>query len=55
MRGTHTGEMPGMPATGKRFEVRGASTFEFRDAKILRCSDYWDMATLLKQLGFMPS
>jgi steroid delta-isomerase-like uncharacterized protein len=55
MRGTHRGDMPGMPATGKKVEVRGASILEFaEDGKIRRCSDYWDMATLLKQLGLMP-
>ena len=55
MRGTHTGSLPGMPATGKRVEVRGASIFDFMGDRIRRCSDYWDMATLLKQLGLMPS
>jgi steroid delta-isomerase-like uncharacterized protein len=55
MRGTHTGDLPGMPATGKRIEVRGASIFEFAGDKIRRCSDYWDMVTFLKQLGLMPS
>jgi steroid delta-isomerase-like uncharacterized protein len=53
MRGTHTGDLPGMPATGKRMEVRGSSTFEFAGGKIRRCSDYWDMATFLRQLGLM--
>ena len=55
MRGTHQGDLPGMPATGRRVEVRGASAFEFREEKIRHCSDYWDMATLLKQIGFMPT
>ena len=55
MRGTHTGNLPGMPATGKRVEIRGASIFDFMGDRIRRCSDYWDMATLLKQLGLMPS
>jgi steroid delta-isomerase-like uncharacterized protein len=55
MRGTHRGDLPGMPATGKRVEVRGASIFEFAGERIRRCSDYWDMATFLKQLGLMPS
>ena len=54
MRGTHAGNLPGMPATGKRVEVRGASIFDFMGDRIRRCSDYWDMATLLKQLGLMP-
>jgi steroid delta-isomerase-like uncharacterized protein len=51
MRGTHTGDSPGMPRTGKHVEVRGASMFEFAGDKIRRCSDYWDMSTFLKQLG----
>jgi steroid delta-isomerase-like uncharacterized protein len=49
MRGTR--DLPGMPGTGKRVEVRGASIFEFVGDRIRRCSDYWDMATYLKQLG----
>src|SRR5690349_12314920 len=55
MRGTHHGDLPGMPATGKRVEVRGASIIEFAGDKIRRCSDYWDMVTFLKQLGLMAS
>jgi len=55
MRGTHRGDLPGMPATGKHVEVRGASIVEFAGDRIRRCSDYWDMATFLKQLGLMPS
>ncbi len=35
---------------GKRIEVPGVSIFEFADDKIRRCSDYWDMATYLRQL-----
>jgi hypothetical protein len=41
-----------MPASGKRFSLRGASTFELRGNRVLRCSDYWDLATFQKQLGF---
>ena len=55
MRGTHRGDLPGMPATGKQIEIRGASILEFDDGKIRRCSDYWDMAMFLKQLGMMPA
>ena len=55
MRGTHRGDLPGMPATNKRVEVRGASIFEFSGQKIRRCADYWDVVTLLKQLGLLPS
>jgi steroid delta-isomerase-like uncharacterized protein len=52
MRGTHRGNMPGMPATGKHVEARGASIVEIANDKICRCSDYFDRATLLEQLGF---
>src|SRR5438477_1519545 len=55
MRGTQRGDMPGIPATGKHVEVRGASVLEFVNGKIKRCSDYWDMATLLRQLGVLPA
>ena len=55
MSGTHQADLPGMPATGKHVEVRGASIVEFVGARIGRCSDYWDMATFLKQLGLMPA
>jgi steroid delta-isomerase-like uncharacterized protein len=55
MRGTHRGDLPGMPATGKRIEIRGVSMFEFAEDRIRRCTDYWDMATFLRQLGMMPS
>lgn len=55
MRGTHTGDLPGLPATGKGVSVRGSSIIELQDGKIRRCSDYWDMATLLRQIGLMPT
>ena len=55
MRGTHRGDMPGLPATGKQVEVRGASIMELAEGKIRRCSDYWDMATFLKQIGHLPT
>src|SRR6267378_382024 len=52
MSGTHTGDLPGMPATGKKFSLRGVSTFQLRGDRVVRCSDYWDLATFQKQLGF---
>lgn len=55
MSGTHKGDFPGMPATGKRFSsVRGVTILELADDKIRRESDYWDAATLLKQVGLLP-
>jgi steroid delta-isomerase-like uncharacterized protein len=56
MSGTHQGDFPGMPATGKRFSsVRGASILELEAGKIRRESDYWDAATFMKQVGLLPS
>ena len=52
MIGTHKGEMPGMPPpNGGTCDVRGMSFLELRDGKIARCSDYWNMAELMRQLG----
>jgi hypothetical protein len=48
-----TGDYPEMPATGRSCTVRGASVLELRDGLFSRCSDYYDMLTLLRQLGHM--
>lgn len=55
MTGTHQGDLAGMPATHKKFSIRGASVVELNNARIKRISDYWDLVTFLKQLGLMPS
>ena len=44
----------GMFKTNKRFEVRGASIMQGSPEKLSHQTDYWDMATLMKQLGVMP-
>jgi len=54
MTGTQTGALPGIPATGKSFSIRGASIIELHEGKITRNADYWDLASLLRQLGLMP-
>jgi steroid delta-isomerase-like uncharacterized protein len=55
LSGTHHGNLPGLPATGKRFSVRGATIVELREGKIRRCSDYWDAATFMRQVGLLPA
>jgi steroid delta-isomerase-like uncharacterized protein len=56
MSGTHKGDLPGIPATGKRFSsVRGSTILELEAGKIRRESDYWDAATFMKQVGLLPS
>jgi steroid delta-isomerase-like uncharacterized protein len=54
MSGTHRGDFPGIPATGKRFSsVRGSTVLELDGHKIRRESDYWDAATLMRQVGLL--
>jgi steroid delta-isomerase-like uncharacterized protein len=56
MSGTHKGDFPGIPATGKRFSsVRGSTILELEAGKIRRGSDYWDAATFMRQVGRLPS
>jgi steroid delta-isomerase-like uncharacterized protein len=54
MSGTHARGRPGVPASGRRFRVRGATVLELRDGRVTRNADYWDSATLLTQLGLLP-
>lgn len=53
--GTDRGLFPGRPASGKRFAVRGATIFALRGGKIQRDSDYYNLVTLLQQLGVIPA
>jgi steroid delta-isomerase-like uncharacterized protein len=49
--GTNTGEMMGMPATGKKVEFTGMDYLVFKNEK---CTDRWgyfDMMSLMNQLG----
>ncbi len=56
MPGTHKGDLPGIPATGKRFSsVRGSTILELEAGKLRRESDYWDATTFMKQVGLLPS
>ena len=55
MSGTHKGDFPGMPATGKRFSIRGVTILELQAGKIRRNSDYWDAAGVMRQVGLLPS
>jgi steroid delta-isomerase-like uncharacterized protein len=52
--GTHTGEMFGIPPTGKGIDIHGISFFRFADGKI--AEDWVEENTLavLQQLGVIP-
>jgi len=50
-RGTHTGDMLGIPATGKRYELRGVLISRLVDGKIIEEQDYRDDLGMLRQIG----
>jgi steroid delta-isomerase-like uncharacterized protein len=57
-RGTNTGPLATpageMPATGRSVELQFCDVMEIRDGKIVRGRSYFDMATMMRQLGLMP-
>ncbi len=53
--GTQTGDLPNLPATGKRVNVSAAVFVTERDGKIARLMHYFDFGGILMQLGAMPS
>ena len=55
MSGTQKGDWPEMPASGKAFTVRGATLFRVSGDRLAEVHDYWDSATVLRQLGFLPT
>ncbi len=55
LTGTYTGQFGTLPpGTGQRVEVRVASVLELEGNLIRRDAEYWDLATLLSQLGLLP-
>jgi steroid delta-isomerase-like uncharacterized protein len=50
MTGTHQGELPGLPATGRSVSMPGVSVLRITAGQIAHCTDYYDAATMLKQL-----
>jgi steroid delta-isomerase-like uncharacterized protein len=53
--GTHTGDLPELPASGRPFSIRGVTVVIRQDGKIVRESLYYDVAELRRQLGPSPS
>lgn len=45
-RGTHTGDIPGLEATGRDISLPGVSVYRLRDGLIEEERVYWDAATL---------
>ena len=55
MSGTDHGMVPGLPATKQRFSVRGASVGTLAGERLVRNSDYWNLADVLVQIGILPA
>lgn len=55
IRGTHRGDLMGIPPTGKQIEVPGITIHHFVDGKIAEGWTNVDMLGMLQQLGVAPS
>lgn len=53
--GTNTGEGNGLPATGRRLQVRGMTFFHLKDGKISEEWTEFDRYDMLEQLGLIAS
>ncbi len=54
-RGTHTGDLPGIPATGKQTLVTGIQIDRIVNGKVVEDHVNWDTLGLLQQLGVIPT
>jgi steroid delta-isomerase-like uncharacterized protein len=54
IRGTHTGDMMGIPPTGKSGKIAGITMLRLEDGKIVEEFSLADMMTLYQQLGLVP-
>lgn len=52
--GTHKGDFMGIPGTGKRIAVPFGQVSEFKDGKYDKLRLYWDLATIVRQIGVVP-
>jgi len=49
--GTHTGDFPGIPQTGRPISVTGMTMGRIRDGKFVESWNNWDALGLMQQLG----
>jgi steroid delta-isomerase-like uncharacterized protein len=52
LTGTNTGTFMGIPASNQKVNLKGMSFVRVKDGKIVYKADYYDAATLNKQLGW---
>ncbi|OFE15821.1 hypothetical protein BA895_04695 [Humibacillus sp. DSM 29435] len=54
IRGTHLGSMFGLPASGRRLEIRAMSMVEMRNGRLKEDHFYFDAASTMQQMGYLP-
>ncbi|HUG14285.1 MAG TPA: ester cyclase [Thermomicrobiales bacterium] len=52
--GTHTGPMLGIPPTGRKVTIEGATISRYRDGQVVVGRGIFDRLDILQQLGVMP-
>jgi steroid delta-isomerase-like uncharacterized protein len=52
---THTGELMGMPPTGKPINISGMCMFRITDGKVTEWAEVFDQMTLMQQIGAVPT
>jgi steroid delta-isomerase-like uncharacterized protein len=55
MRGTHQGEMMGIPPTGQQVAMEGITIYRLQDGQIVEIREQYDGLGLMQQLGVIPS
>ena len=55
IRGTHGGELMGVPASGNKVELDGQSFFRFENGRVVERWQAMDAVPLLIQIGAMPA
>ena len=50
---THTGDIMGVPGTGKRLVIKGVDLARWKDGKMVERWEYADLLGLMQQLGLM--
>jgi ketosteroid isomerase-like protein len=50
-----SGTDKGLFKTGKNFSVRGVSVYEVSKGKISRYKEFYDLTTIMRQVGLLPT
>ena len=53
--GTHTGELMGLPATGKKINVSGMIFYRVADGKFIEAWEILEQYTMMQQIGVIPT